>query len=120
MAGPMVATLMGYHGDGPVYLIGYSLGEYLAIEVAQQLVAYGKAVPLVAIIDQMPSRASFTLVFRILHFFRNVGPWVLRAASRIATDPKQRLNYSKAFLQKVRRQRSVENESWYLDLPANR
>ena len=120
MAASMAVKLLAQHGDGPICLIGYSFGGYMAIELARQLVGHGKLVPFVGIIDMRPPPASFAPSFRICHFARNVGPWALTVAARIVTDTKQWLNYRNAFLRKLRRQHRIHTQNWYPGLPEGR
>src|SRR5262245_20806356 len=48
----IAAAFHSQHPGGPIYLLGYSFGGPLAVEVACQLVQRGQPVSLVAIIDQ--------------------------------------------------------------------
>jgi thioesterase domain-containing protein len=115
MAASIAGKLLTHHRDGPICLIGYSFGGYLAIEVAQQLVGHGKLVPFVGIIDTMPPRASFAPAYRIYHFVRNVSPWGLTVVTKIAW-----VNFRNAILRKLRRQPKIHPRHWYEDLPEYR
>jgi thioesterase domain-containing protein len=120
MADCIAGKLAEFHSYGPIYLIGYSFGGHLAIEVARQLVERRKAVPLVAIIDKAPSRSCVSFSFRAFHFLRYVGPWVLRIMIRLVNDPKHRVSYRDIALLKLRGRRRVESESWYKEMPKRR
>jgi thioesterase domain-containing protein len=120
MAASIASELLTHHRNGPICLLGYSFGGYLAIEVARQLVRKDKIVALVGIIDQMPPRASFAPVHRIYFCARNAGPWALKVAARIVTDAKQWSNYRDALLRKLNRLRKVQTQKWYQDLPEDR
>src|SRR5262249_2287444 len=72
---------------GPYYLGGFSFGAKVAFEMAQQLQAGGKAVGLLAIIDQWayPGATRFRLGF-LGTFLRNVPSWV--RYDLLQTEPK--------------------------------
>jgi thioesterase domain-containing protein len=106
--------------NGPIYLLGYSFGGHLAIETARQLAEHGVAAPLVAVVDQMPHRYSFSLGFRIRLFAEAFGPWALRVATKYVTDATQRLSYRNAIRRKVKGQHRFEGEIWYQSLSERR
>ncbi len=74
MAASMAAKLLMHHRDGPICLIGYSFGGYLAIEVARQLVGLGKLVPFVGMIDTIPGPACLSLALPYLSFRKERWP----------------------------------------------
>ena len=122
MAAAMVPDLLAHHRDGPICLFGCSFSALLAMELAQQLVAHGRLVPLVMIIAVRGPSDSFTPFFRIKHFIKNVGPWALRVATRAVTDS----NYRNAIIHKlnlhrksvdVNRLHKFVGASWYENLP---
>ena len=120
MAASIATKLMVHRPDGPICLIGYSFGAYLALEVARQLVGQNKLVPFVGIIDAMPPRLCFTRADRIYFFARNVGPWALAFVTKIMADPKHWSNYLNSVLGKVRRQHHLLGQDWYHGLPEYR
>ena len=115
MAAAMAPDLLAHHRDGPICLIGHSFGAFLAIELARQLVGHGRLVPLVAIIVGRGPLVSFTPLFRIKHFMRNVGPWALRVATRVLTDSRYRSIYRNNL--KLQRPHKFVGTSWYESLP---
>jgi len=56
MAAHYVRAIRCQQPEGPYLLAGWSLGGTVAFEMAQQLVAQGQAVPLLALIDAAPPR----------------------------------------------------------------
>jgi thioesterase domain-containing protein len=120
MAASMAAKLLLHQRAGPICLIGYSFGGYLAIELARQLGEKGRRVPFVGIVDQMPPAASFSLPYRMCFFTMNIGPWVLTTARGVLTDAKQLLDSRHGVLRRLRRQHHVHTQDWYQGLPENR
>jgi acetoacetyl-CoA synthetase len=55
---------------GPYFLIGYSLGGLVALEIAQRLSAAGERIALLALIDSYPDRKQLGLSQRALLSFR--------------------------------------------------
>jgi thioesterase domain-containing protein/acyl carrier protein len=55
MAAHYVGELLQVQPDGPYYLGGYSLGAFIAFEMAQQLHEQGREVALLAMLDDGPS-----------------------------------------------------------------
>jgi thioesterase domain-containing protein len=96
-------------------LIGHSFAGFLAIELAQQLVSHGKQVPLVAMIVARGPSSSFTGLFRVNNFVRNVGPWAFRVATRAVADSHYRSMYRDKL--KLARQHKFAETSWYQSLP---
>src|SRR5205823_2237094 len=78
-------ALDGYQPNGPIFLLGYSFGGPLAVEVANQLERRGRVVPIVYVIDTPPAWINLDLKRQIWHFSKYVLPWSVRAAVRIAT-----------------------------------
>jgi len=127
MAASMAAKLLMHHRDGPIYLIGYSFGGYLAIEVARQLVGLGKLVPFVGMIDTIPGPACLSLPYRIYHFARNVGPWALnfvpwalKVTTREITHARHWVNFRNIILRKLGGQHKMQPHDWYKNLPEGR
>ena len=56
--------------QGPYFLIGYSLGGLVALEIAQRLSAGGEKVALLALVDSYPYRTQLGLVQNALLSFR--------------------------------------------------
>ena len=61
MAAYAVGLMREVRAQGPYLIAGYSAGGLIALEMAQQLVAAGQAVPLVVLLDTYPSRAVWPL-----------------------------------------------------------
>jgi acetoacetyl-CoA synthetase len=57
---------------GPYFLIGYSLGGLVALEIAQGLCAAGEKVALLALVDSYPDRKQLDLIQRVRLSFRLV------------------------------------------------
>ncbi|MGB8581463.1 MAG: alpha/beta fold hydrolase [Candidatus Sulfotelmatobacter sp.] len=55
---------------GPYFLIGYSLGGLVALEIAQRLCAGGEKVALLALVDSYPHRTQLSLIQNALLSFR--------------------------------------------------
>jgi len=51
-----IAALRQVRPHGPYRLVGYSAGGLVALEMAQQLTAAGEGVPLIVLLDTLPSR----------------------------------------------------------------
>jgi amino acid adenylation domain-containing protein len=80
IASHYVEDLCALHPEGPFRLAGYSFGGFLAFEAARQLVARGRQVKLVAILDTGPSRTRNRTLASVLEnslaFLRNLPGWV--------------------------------------------
>lgn len=61
MARHAIGVMRRVRPAGPYFLIGYSAGGLVALEVARQLAAAGAAVPLVVLLDTYPSRETWPL-----------------------------------------------------------
>jgi thioesterase domain-containing protein len=120
MAASIATKLMAHRRDGPICLIGYSSGAFLAVEVARQLVGQNKLVPFVGIIDRTPPQLCFTAPERMFFFVRNVGPWASAFVTKIITDPKHWSNCRNSILVKLRRQHRLHHHDWYQGLPEDR
>jgi amino acid adenylation domain-containing protein len=90
IAGRYVDDLCALQPNGPFRLAGYSFAGFLAYETARQLVARGRRVDLVAVIDTGPSRnASRTLAgawSTSLAVLRNLPAWVVE--NLVRAQPK--------------------------------
>lgn len=84
---PEIAATAEYHlqaireiqPEGPYFLMGYSFGATLALEIAQQLVARGEPVALLAVVDSaaFPRRLQSLFQLPTLYYFtQNLGPWI--------------------------------------------
>jgi len=127
MAALIAAKLLTHCTDGPICLIGYSFGGYLAIEVARQLVEQGKLVPFVGMIDTKPGPVSLPMAHRIRYFARNVGPWArsflpwaLKVTTREIAHARHWINFRNIVLRKMRGQHQWHNHDWYKNLPEGR
>jgi len=65
---------------GPYFLIGFSLGGLITLEMAQQLMAQGEKIGLLAMLDSYPNMRSLSLVQRTRLATRMAWRW---AASRM-------------------------------------
>jgi len=61
MAEHAIGVMLRVHGEGPYLLVGYSAGGLVALEMARQLRAAGRDVPLVVLLDTYPSRETWPL-----------------------------------------------------------
>lgn len=120
MAAAIVPGLLAHHRDAPICLIGYSFAACLAIELAQQLIALGKFVPLLAIIDKSPPASSLAPLLRLKHFVRHAAPFVLRLLRSSLSDATQRRSYRDAIVYRVRGKHFIENADWYHSLTDER
>jgi thioesterase domain-containing protein len=99
----------------------------LAIEVAQQLVAHGRLVPFVGMIDATPGPASLSMAERIQNLARRVGPWArnffpwaLRVTTREIAEARHWVNFRKIVLKTIRGQHQWHAYDWYQNLPEGR
>jgi acetoacetyl-CoA synthetase len=80
MAAYAVGLMREVRPQGPYLIVGYSAGGLIALEMAQQLVAAGHAVPLVVLLDTYPSRAVWPLACHLEILARQAlkAMWSLR------------------------------------------
>jgi len=71
-----VREMIAYHPDGPYYIGGYSHGGRVALEMALQLEAMGKAVAFLGIIDTTPCRVDVSRFSRLTGRLRNLPSWL--------------------------------------------
>lgn len=80
MARHHVALLEAFQPDGPIRLIGWSAGAIVALEMAQQLRARGRDVPLLVALDGAPCNTGAGLSKRdpryIMKMIANLPRWV--------------------------------------------
>lgn len=103
-----IEDLAQYHLDairelqphGPYYLIGYSLGGLVALEIAQRLTAHGEAVALLAMLEAYPHPRFLSLGKRVrlvrlllTHRATTVGRLPLRDALAYIFRPSERQVY---------------------------
>ena len=55
---------------GPYFLIGYSLGGLVTLEIAQRLLAHGEKIALLALVDSYPHRSHLAVAQRVRLSFR--------------------------------------------------
>ena len=80
--------------QGPYFLIGYSLGGLVALEIAQRLSVGGEKVALLALVDSYPHRTQLGLAQKILMSFRLAKR---RVWSPRSSDPRRtRSQYSES------------------------
>lgn len=79
MAAHYVRELRALQPEGPYYLGGYCFGGEVAFEMAQQLVAQGETVDMLAMINAMPANAKYDIIrvtpLWVLRFTRNAWYW---------------------------------------------
>ena len=120
MAASIATKLMAHRRGGPICLIGYSSGAFLAVEVARQLVGQNKLVPFVGIIDRTPPQLCFTAPERMFFFVRNVGPRASAFVTKIHNRPEALVELSQWHFGEARRQRRLHHHDWYQGLPEDR
>jgi acetoacetyl-CoA synthetase len=57
---------------GPYFLIGYSLGGLVSLEIAQRLTAAGEKIALLALVDSYPDKSQLSPIQQALLYFRLV------------------------------------------------
>ncbi len=75
MARRYIAEMRAEQPDGPYHLVGYSMGGWIALEMAQQLRAAGQGVALLGLIDTYAEGGSR---------HASVGLWIRRHLKRLA------------------------------------
>lgn len=75
MARRYIAEMRAEQPDGPYHLVGYSMGGWIALEMAQQLRAAGQGVALLGLIDTYADGGSR---------HASVGIWIRRHLKRLA------------------------------------
>jgi thioesterase domain-containing protein len=75
---------------GPYYLIGFSLGGLVTLEMAQQLIAQGEKVGLLAMLDSYPYVSYLSLAQRIRLGTRIAWRWVASRLSWLGVSPPYR------------------------------
>jgi thioesterase domain-containing protein len=89
MAEHAIGVITTARPQGPYWLVGYSAGGLVALEVARQLSAAGRDVPLVVLLDTYPSRETWPLLCHLEILARQTlrALWtVRRLALRQAVD----------------------------------
>jgi amino acid adenylation domain-containing protein len=85
MASQYVAAVTGLQPRGPYYLSGYSLGAFIAFEMAQQLVRLGRQVAFLGVLDDGPALihdpTRWTLG-EMARFLANVPRWLRHQVRR--------------------------------------
>lgn len=80
--------------DGPYFLIGYSLGGQVVLEMAQRLCANGETVSLLAMVDSYPHSADLTLRQRFASFLKRVKSPLQNLRKLAVCDSTSRLIHS--------------------------
>jgi len=75
---------------GPYFLIGFSLGGLVTLEMAQQLIAQGEKVGLLAMLDSYPYMKYLSLGQRALLATRLAWRWVASRLSWLGVSPPYR------------------------------
>jgi acetoacetyl-CoA synthetase len=73
---------------GPYFLIGYSLGGLVALEIAQRLSAVGEKVALLALVDSYPHRNQLGLIQNALLSFRLAKRRLLSPGASVLGKPR--------------------------------
>jgi thioesterase domain-containing protein len=81
--------------QGPYFLIGYSLGGLVALEIAQRLSAGGEKVALLALVDSYPHRTQLGLIQKMLLSFRLAKRRIWSPRSSASGSTRARLSESK-------------------------
>jgi acetoacetyl-CoA synthetase len=63
-------AIMRLQTHGPYFLIGYSLGGLVTLEIAQRLSAAGEKIALLALLDSYPDKSQLSPTQRALLYFR--------------------------------------------------
>ena len=98
MAHHAIGVIKRVSPRGPYFLVGYSAGGLVALEVARQLTAAGDAVPLLVLLDTYPSRETWPLLCHLE---------VLARQSWRALDAIGRMAWRQALDDAARRLRSL-------------
>ena len=90
MAARYIEEIRRFQPEGPYFLGGYSFGGSVAFEMAQQLVAQGQNVALLAILDHTPPPTRYHTPFWtpafLMEFLRNTPSWLLDEISHSELD----------------------------------
>jgi len=109
---------------GPYFLIGYSLGGLVTLEIAQRLSAIGEKVALLALVDTYPHKSKLTpkqrrrLTFRWAkrraHLLIETARWRTRSKTAKDAGGRASLGRNPALLADpiMRRMREAENVAW--------
>jgi thioesterase domain-containing protein len=82
--------------QGPYFLIGYSLGGLVALEIAQRLSVGGEKVALLALLDAYPHRTQLGLIQKMLLSFRLVKRRIWSPSSSASGRTQSRFSESKS------------------------
>lgn len=92
MATNYIEEIRTVQREGPFFLGGYSFGGSVAFEIAQQLVAQGHKVALLAILDHTPPPTRYHTAFWrpavFLEFLRNTPYWLVDEVLNTGLDEK--------------------------------
>jgi acetoacetyl-CoA synthetase len=90
MAQFQLDAIKGLQAHDPYFLIGYSLGGLVALEMAQRLAAGGEKVALLALVDSYPDQSQLSPIQRALLYFRLAKRrvWSLMKSSQGRTQPQ--------------------------------
>ncbi len=117
------AEILQQNPDGPYAIAGYSLGGYIAIEMAQQLKSAGKQVKLLAMLDtNLKQNDGHTKTAVLLNKIKRQFPKALFFLKSLVKDPGATLKYQKLIIQaKIRETLSGPNTAGLTrddDIPA--
>jgi acetoacetyl-CoA synthetase len=82
MAEHAIGVIAQMRPRGPYFLVGYSAGGLVALEVARQLAASGHDVPLLVLLDTYPSRETWPVSCHVEIIFRQAFR-AIRAVARL-------------------------------------
>ena len=89
-------AIRGLQPQGPYFLIGYSLGGLVALEIAQRLSAGGEKVALLALVDAYPHRTQLDLIQKMLLTFRLAKRRIWSPSSSASGRTRSRFSESKS------------------------
>jgi thioesterase domain-containing protein/acyl carrier protein len=94
MAATYIEEIRVVQQSGPYYLIGFSLGGAIALEMAQQLVAMGETVGMLGMLDagppNIPTSGGSWNVRALTNMIKNIPVWLYDSTRRSAPDLWQR------------------------------
>jgi thioesterase domain-containing protein/acyl carrier protein len=119
MAAHYVEELLKVQRHGPYYLGGYCFGGLVAFEMAQQLVARGQTVELLALMNATPPNSNFErMQFTprwLAHFIKNSWQWLAHFARWEPEERRQLLLRKARALKKGLRRRDTAARNGQID-----
>jgi len=95
MAADYIKEICAIQPDGPYYLSGYSSGGVVAFEIAQQLLAQGKQIALLSLIDTRLLDAQYTPDLKLMNskLYRFADRFDFHVRNLLMADAKSQLSY---------------------------